>query len=157
MIFQTQLKHCFTKYECQLQGRVAWIQVSTWLALHQTDWELRSLPSSFICWEGLHQDLPRKQGQRLWKPMGPHPVPDLTSRAESNQSNQSVLLFVKVEQDILLPCSTEEKVEEADQQPPFPCYFEQNPWSRSPGTWASATRAGTVPHAPATSLRQRSI
>lgn len=51
--------------------------------------------------------------------MEPPPVPDLPSRAES-KAMSSVLLFVKVEQDTLLSCSTEERVEEADQQLPFP-------------------------------------
>lgn len=100
MIFQTQLKHCFTKYECQLQGWVAWIQISTWLALHWTDFGACPAVSSAEkgCTEIFHENR-----DRHWKPTGTPPAPDLPSRAES-KATSSVLQFVKVEQDTLLPC-----------------------------------------------------
>lgn len=116
MIFQTQLKHCFTKYECQLQGWVAWIQISTWLALHWTDFGACPAVSSAEkgCTEIFHENR-----DRHWKPTGTPPAPDLPSRAES-KATSSVLQFVKAEQDTLLPWNREERVEEADQQPQFP-------------------------------------
>lgn len=61
----TQLKHCFMKYECQFQGWVAGIQVSTWLVLFRKCWKPRCSPSSFACWEGLPWALPAKAGQQL--------------------------------------------------------------------------------------------
>lgn len=151
MIFQTQLKHCFTKYECQLQGWVAWIQISTWLALHWTDFGACPAVSSAEkgCTEIFHENR-----DRHWKPKGTPPAPDLPSRAES-KATSSVLQFVKVEQDTLLPCGRGEWKRQTSNSSSLLFWAE----SMEQKSWyvGSATRAGTVPHAPATSLRQRSI
>lgn len=135
MIFQTQLKHCFTKYECQLQGWVAWIQVSTWLVLHWTDWDLWCLPSSFICTEIFHENRDRDcethgTSSSSW--------PSQQGRVKGNKFSPTVC---ESRARHFQPCSAEERGR-GRSAPPLPCYLEQDPWSRGPGTWASAAGLG---------------
>ena len=75
-------------------------------------------------------------------------LPILPSRAESKAAS-SVLLFMKVEQDTLLPCSVGETGEEADQQYPSSVILSTAHRAEVLAR-ASAARAGTVPHTLAT-------
>lgn len=104
------------------------------------------LAQQFHLLGGVALSSPRKMGTATVKAHGTSSTISVPPTRAESKAASSAVLFVKVEKDTLLTCSTGETVGEADQQSPSPAILSTAHQEVVLAPWASAARAGTVSH-----------